>query len=104
MPRWLPHILGRIRELAAVRRVFITNKARREIEQLDLGLDREDVCDLLAALDEDDFSTRVASELTGEWLYVFKPDAAGLMLYVKVIVRASCVVVSFHEDEGESDD
>ena len=75
-----------------------------EIEHLDLGLDRDDVCELLANLDEDDFSRRVESELTAEWMYVFKPEVCGIGLYVKLIVRANCVVVSFHEDEEERAD
>jgi hypothetical protein len=36
----------------------------------------------------------------GEWLYVFKPELAGTVLYVKLIVRLDCIVVSFHEDAG----
>ncbi len=35
-------------------------------------------------------------------MYLFKPELAGVILYVKVIVRGECIVVSFHEDEGES--
>ena len=34
-------------------------------------------------------------------MYVFKPYVGGRVLYVKLIVRDGCVVVSFHEDEGE---
>lgn len=85
------------------RSVQITDKARREIERLELGLDREDVCDLLARLDANGFAARLVSESTGEYLYVFKPAVAGITLYVKLIVRADCVVVSFHEDENEED-
>jgi hypothetical protein len=29
---------------------------------------------------------------------------AGTTVYVKVTLRAECVVVSFHEDEGQSDE
>ena len=45
MPAWLPKALTRIRELAAARRVLFTLKARRELAQLDLGLDEVDACD-----------------------------------------------------------
>lgn len=103
MPRWLSQVLSKIRELAAARSVRITDKARREIERLDLGLDREDVCDLLAQLGVGDFSERVAFDQTGEWLFVFKPVLAGATLYVKLIVRADCIVVSFHEDEPDEE-
>ena len=33
--------------------------------------------------------------------YVFKPQLAGMVLYVKLVLRSDCVVISFHEDEGE---
>jgi len=39
-----------------------------------------------------------------EWLYVFKPRVAGIALYVKLIVRIECVVISFHEDEEDDED
>jgi hypothetical protein len=37
-------------------------------------------------------------------MYVFKPAVAGIVVYLKLIVRVDCVVVSFHEDEGEIDE
>jgi hypothetical protein len=37
-------------------------------------------------------------------MYVFKPSVASTTVYVKLILRAECLVVSFHEDEGESDE
>ena len=33
-------------------------------------------------------------------MYVFKPHVATIDLYIKVILRDECLVVSFHEDEG----
>jgi len=36
-------------------------------------------------------------------MYVFKPGLSAAVLYVKVIVRSNCLVVSFHEDEDSSD-
>ncbi len=47
-----------------------------------------------------DFAKRLASEATGEWTYVFKPIVGGIVVYVKLILRRGCVVVSFLEDEG----
>jgi hypothetical protein len=62
---------------------------------------------VLGALAADDFWQRFESEHTGEWMYVFKPTVAGVVVYLKVILRAECLVVSFHEDtdegEGEED-
>ena len=46
---------------------------------------------------------RLVSRETDEWLYVFKPRIAGIVLYVKVVLRADCVVISFHEERGNDD-
>jgi hypothetical protein len=100
MPRWLPRVLARIRELAAGRRILFTLKARRELAALDFGLDQDDACDVLANLAEEDCSGRLESTATGEWMYLFKPSLAGTVFYVKVVLRGECIVVSFHEDEG----
>ena len=100
MLRWLPRVLKRIRELVAARRVRFTLKARRELASLDLGFDHEDACELLVNLTADDLAGRLVSAVTGEWLYVFKPDLAGAVLYVKLILRSDCIIVSFHEDHG----
>jgi hypothetical protein len=59
---------------------------------------------VLAALNADDFAERFESEHTGEWMYVFKPSVAGTVVYLKLVLRAECVVVSFHEDEGKADE
>jgi Motility quorum-sensing regulator, toxin of MqsA len=102
VPRWLPKALKRIRELAAARKVSFTLKARRELAGLELDLDEEDACDVLAGLTAKDSAGRLKSATTGEWMYVFKPQLYGTALYVKLIVRGNCILISFHEDEGES--
>lgn len=101
MPRWLPKALTRIRELAAARKVLFTLKARRELASLEFGLDEEDACAVLANLTAEESAGRLESAATGEWMYLFKPLLAGTLLYVKLILRNDCVVVSFHEDEGD---
>ena len=100
MPRWLPRALTRIRELAAARKVFFTLKARRELAGLAFGLDETDACDVLAKLTTKDSAGRLESASTGEWMYLFKPSLAETVLYLKVVLRNDCIVVSFHEDEG----
>src|SRR5262245_11215226 len=100
MPRWLPRVLTRIRDFAAVRKVLFTLKARRELAELHFGLDDEDACDILKKLTPEDSAGRLESEWTGEWMYLFKPSLARVVLYVKIILRNDCIVVSFHEDEG----
>ncbi len=104
MPRWLPRLLRHIHELADRGQVRLTLKALRELAALGAGLDAQDACDVLAALTVDDFAERLESEATGEWMYVFKPALAGTVVYLKLVVRTACVVISFHEDEGESDE
>src|SRR5208282_2931544 len=102
MPRWPRKVLTRIRQLATARKIQFTLKARRELAGLEAGLDEEDACDILANLTADDSAGRLQSAATGEWMYLFKPELAGTVLYVKLILRSDCVVVSFHEDEGGS--
>jgi hypothetical protein len=102
MPRWLATALLRIRQLAESRRVLFTLKARQELAGLESGLDELDACDVLTRLKPQDFAGRIASAVTGELLYVFKPRVAGAVVYVKVLLRNKCVVVSFHEDQGHA--
>ena len=102
--RWLSAVLERIHELASQGRVHFTLKALRELAALDIGLDEEDACHVLANLAVGDFVEREVSNKTGEWMYVFKPRVAGVVVYVKVIVRSNCVVISFHEEEDQIDE
>jgi riboflavin synthase len=104
VPRWLPRLLRRIHELAGRSQVRLTLNAIRELAALGAGLDAQDGCDIVAGLTADDFAQRFESNTTGEWMYVFKPSVAGTIVYLKLILRAECLVVSFHEDEGESDE
>ena len=99
MRRWLTKTLGRIKDLAASRKVAFTLKALGELAEL--GLDEEDTCDLLARLTAADCVERRKSAKTAEWMYVFKPEFAGTVLYVKLLLRTNCVLISFHEDEAE---
>jgi hypothetical protein len=96
--------LSRIRELAARGQVRFTLKASRELATLGLGLDAHDACEILAALTPNDFGERFSSRATGEWMYVFKPTIAGELVYLKLILRPDCVVVSFHRDEAGVDE
>jgi hypothetical protein len=104
VPRWLPRLLRRIHELVGRGQVRFTLKAIRELAALGAGLDAQDGCDVLVGLTADKFAQRLKSESTGEWMYVFKSSVASTTVYVKLILRAEGLVVSFHEDEGESDE
>jgi len=55
-------------------------------------------------IDRHGFGGTVASAATGEWMYLFKPQVSGTILYVKLILRNDCVVISFHEDEDGSEE
>jgi len=101
VPPWLPRLLSQLRALAGRGQIRFTLKALHELAALGAGLDAQDACDVLAALKVDDFAERLESEATGERMYVFKPTIAGTVVYVKLVVRTVCVVVSFHEDERE---
>lgn len=37
-------------------------------------------------------------------MYVFKPSVGGIVVYVKVVLRINCVVISFHGEEDDSDE
>jgi len=37
-------------------------------------------------------------------MYLFKPVLDETVLYMKLILRNNCVVISFHEDEGGHDE
>ena len=102
MPPALADVLRRIRALAADQKVRFTLKAVREL--VALGLDATDACESLEGLKAADFVKRLMSEATGECMYVFKPNVGGILVYVKLILRRGCVVVSFHEDEGRDDE
>lgn len=67
-------------------------------------MDAEDTCDVLARVGPEDLVERVRSVITGEWLYVLKPRVMGIDLYVKVLLRRDCLVISFHEDEGSDEE
>ena len=101
MSRWLAKALSRIDLLVSAGKVRFTLKALRGMSALELGLDETDACDILKRLGPADSRGRIVSETTGEWLYVFVPRIAGAQLYLKVILRTDCVVVSLHEQADD---
>jgi hypothetical protein len=103
MPGWRALAVTRIHKLALARQVRFTLKARRELAVLPFAFHEQDACDVLSQLASRDCIGRTASLVTGEWLYLFKITLACTLLYIKVIIRDQCVVVSFHEDR-ESDE
>src|SRR5437762_10606168 len=103
MPGWLLRVLARIHRLAAEGKVQLTEKAFEELRALPLGLSIEDAHHILERLTAGECAGRLVSRETDEWLYVFKPRIADIVLYVKVVLRADCVVVSFHEEGGDDD-
>ncbi len=98
MPRWLQNVLTRVRRLASAGKVRFTHKALRELVDLDLGLDQDDCCDVLKRLTATDSAGRIRSAISGEWMYVFKPTVTGTRLYLKLILRGDCIIISFHEE------
>jgi len=104
MTRWLPRALARIRALAKARRVLFTLKARRELASLEPALDEEDARHVLAGLTVAESMGRRHSKSNGEWMYLFNVRFDFTVLYVKVILREDCLVISFPEDDGGSDE
>ena len=101
---WATAVLRRVRRLATKRKVRFTLKAFQELARLGMGLDEDDACDVLADLRPNDVVRRLVSDKTGEWMYVFNPSVGGTYLYVKVVLRDDCVVISFHEQEDSDED
>ena len=104
MPSWLRKVLTRVRTLASARRVLFTLKARQELACSGFGMDEEDAVEVLANLAAADSAGRLESSATDESMYLFKPRAGKTPLYLKLILRDECIVVSFHEDEGDTDE
>ena len=99
MSGWLKQVIARIRLLAGHGKVTFTYKAFREVSELDLELDETDVCMILTEIGIKKFQGRVRSTATREWLYVFAPEVGGVSIYLKVLLRSDCIVISFHEDQ-----
>ncbi len=85
-----------------MRRVRFTLKALRELSVLELDFDEDDVCDLLGSLEPNHSAGRRLSGQTGEWMYVFKPIVGGIVIYAKLILRADCILISFHKDDEDA--
>ena len=83
--------------------VRFTHKALRELSALDLGLDEDDCCALLSELTAADSAGRIKSAITGEWMFVFKPTVIGTRLYLKLILRGNCIIISLHEEGNEDE-
>lgn len=63
--------------------------------ELELSID--DALDALAAISVEQLDRRVPSDQSGEWLYIFDVEGPDeVALYVKVLLRNGCLVVSFH--------
>jgi hypothetical protein len=102
-PRWLVRALDEVRRCGLNRSVDFTVKADEELLALGLALTLDDACDILAHLSVRDFVERTISARTGEAMYVFTPQVADVSLYLKVILRRRCVVISFHEQDQADD-
>src|SRR3989344_7133407 len=98
MHRLIQRVIQNIKTLASEEKVRFTNKAYRELYNLELELDENDVYALLQDLRPHEFKHRERSKITEEWLYVFKIEIFGVIIYLKLILRKKCIIISFHED------
>jgi MqsR (Motility quorum-sensing regulator) toxin of toxin-antitoxin system len=102
MPRWLSRVLRRVHALAGEGSVRFTFKALQELALLDL--DGDDAVEVLRGLTAKHSAGRLVSARTGEWMYVFQPAVGGITVYLKLVLRTDCVVVSFHHEERSDDE
>lgn len=102
MSDWLRRALTRIHRLTATGHVRFTLKALHEIAELEPSLDELDALAVIRTLSGNDSAGRLHSSATGEWMYVFKPEVGTKRLYVKLMLRDHCIVISFHGDTEES--
>jgi len=101
VPRWLGDVLRAIHGHARNSSVRLTYKALLEMAELDPALSPEDALDVLAGLTRARSRYRVRSARTGEWLYVFRAPWCGERVYLKLILRADCTIVSFHPEDSD---
>ena len=97
-PRSVRTIIAQVHECVARGAVRITLKAQDEMNLLEPLADFEDVLDVLDGLTPNDWERKLVSFESGEAMHVFKPSTVFGVLYVKIVIRAGCIVVSFHED------
>ena len=97
MPRWLKDVLARIREMRATARFASRIRRSANWPRSISDWTRTIAAKSLEGLTIDS-AGRNRSVITGEWMYMFKPTVGGTLLYLKVIVRGSCIVISFHEE------
>lgn len=69
-----------------------------------LGLTEPAAFEIVESLTAEDLVGCTKSESSGEELHVFKTLFDELLLYIKIAFRAECVVISFHEDNGDRAD
>lgn len=101
MPRWLGEVLRAIHGHARDASVRLTYKALLEMAELEPAVSPEDALDVLAGLTRSRFRYRVRSARTGEWLYVFRATWCGERIYLKLLLRADCTIVSFHPEGSD---
>ncbi len=97
----IENVIDQIKLLALAGRVIFTAKALYELESMDIGLDSTDVCLLLTTLEKNDFHDRILSKITDEYLYVFIVRISNIEVYLKIMIRQSCVIISFHENRSK---
>lgn len=64
-------------------------------------LSHEDGEDIIAGLGRQDFHRRLRSHVLAEPLWVFRPEVNDEVLWVKLALRADCIIVSFHRDDED---
>lgn len=102
MSSWKTRVIEALRRHVRGGTVRWTTKAVREFTAL--SLTEPAAFEIVESLTVKNVVGRITSETSGEELHVFKTLLDELSLYIKIAFRAECVVISFHEDNGESRD
>lgn len=103
MPRWLGEVLKAVHRNVRRGTVQVTLKALQEMAALEPSISPAEACQLLEGLDRASFRRRLRSIRSGEWLYVFRTAWCAERVYIKLLLRSGCTIVSFHPEASDDE-
>ena len=103
MPRWLGEVLKAVHRNARRGSVRVTYKALHEMAALEPSISPDEARQVLQGLDRASFRHRLRSIRSAEWLYVFRATWCGEAVYIKILLRAECTIISFHPEASDDE-
>lgn len=103
MPRWLGEVLKAVHRNARQGSVRVTYKALQEMAALEPSIAPEEARQLIEGLDRASFRHRLRSIRSGEWLYVFRATWCAEPVYIKLLLRTDCTIISFHPEASDDE-